>query len=525
MPAPFSLGAWYPKNLEPQLMTNLADESYNAAVKYFCENLTMDECKRIWLSDKHTINDVQQAIEDAKSAYEAKEKHSKTHRWIQKFSSRVLYYADIFDTLSQHHPEYVSLVWGAIKFVFVGVINHGELVTQLSKALSYIADVLPHVELKSVLYPTKRMSELVAIIYSQIIRFVIRAINWYKEGKLKHILTSITRPYALRFKDLLDDLATSSRQLDQLAVAAAMMEQRDMHLEQKVSHQILLEVRNMIQANHGLNMTSLLDTNKRVCDIQVSQILAFTASSTLQPPETTRKLCSAMRNRRRFQHGVSSFFAASPKLQEWSSMKNSSHISISGSYATRHCAQDFAVDVIGLISESKIPVIWILNPTLSGDSATVPTTIDILKHLVLQILQLNQHRLTEKSLSLSATQFQCAKSDEEWFDLLVSALMGLPLLYIVVDLEVLKSAPAEKGLLVHGFLDLVRRLSSGSINTVMKIAFISYFQSVPSAADIPTNEVLHIPKATNTMYKSGKRNKRQTYTNRNKTPSILKLRF
>jgi hypothetical protein len=269
-------------------------------------------------------------------------------------------------------------------------------------------------------------------------------------------------------------------------------------------------------------MASLLDTNKRVCDIQVSQILTFTASSTLQPPETARKLCSAIRNRRRFQHGVSSFLATSPKLQEWSATRNSSHISIFGSYATRHCAQDFAVDVINLVSESKIPVVWILNPSLSGDGATVPATIDILKHLVLQVLQLNQHRLTEKSLSLSATQFQCAKSEEEWFELLVSALMGLPLLYVVVDLEVLKSAPAEKALLVRGFLDLVDRLSSGSINTVMKIAFISYFQSGASAADIPTNEILYIPKGTDTMYKSRKRNKRQTYS---KATSILKLRF
>jgi hypothetical protein len=272
-------------------------------------------------------------------------------------------------------------------------------------------------------------------------------------------------------------------------------------------------------------MASLLDTNKRVCDIQVSQILTFAASSILQPPETTRKLCSAMRNRRRFQHGVSSFFASTPKLQEWSSTKNSSHISISGSYATRHCAQDFAVDVISLISESRIPVIWILNPNLTGDSSPVPTTIDILKNLVLQILQINQQRLTEKSLSLSATQFQCAKSEEEWFDLLVSALMDLPLLYIVVDLEVLKSAPGEKGLLVHGFLNLVKRLSSGIIDTVMKIVFISYFESVTSAANIPTNEVLHIPKATDTMYTSRKKNKRQIYANRSKTTSTLKLRF
>jgi len=30
-----------------------------------------------------------------------------------------MYYGVIMDTLSQHHPEYVSLAWGAIKFLFI----------------------------------------------------------------------------------------------------------------------------------------------------------------------------------------------------------------------------------------------------------------------------------------------------------------------------------------------------------------------------------------------------------------------
>jgi hypothetical protein len=30
-----------------------------------------------------------------------------------------MYYSVIMDTLSQHHPEYVSLAWGAIKFLFI----------------------------------------------------------------------------------------------------------------------------------------------------------------------------------------------------------------------------------------------------------------------------------------------------------------------------------------------------------------------------------------------------------------------
>jgi hypothetical protein len=38
---------------------------------------------------------------------------------LSKFSSRICYYGQIFDVLVQHHPEYVSLAWGAMKFLFV----------------------------------------------------------------------------------------------------------------------------------------------------------------------------------------------------------------------------------------------------------------------------------------------------------------------------------------------------------------------------------------------------------------------
>ena len=32
---------------------------------------------------------------------------------------RVQYYGNVMDVLVQHHPEYVSLAWGTMKFFFV----------------------------------------------------------------------------------------------------------------------------------------------------------------------------------------------------------------------------------------------------------------------------------------------------------------------------------------------------------------------------------------------------------------------
>ena len=110
------------------------------------------------------------------------------------------------------------------------MVNQEELIAQLSKALAQIADALPRIEIKNLLFPTEMMKGAVATLYAYIIKFCQRAISWYTEGRLKHILTSLTRPSALRFKDLVEEIAECSRRVDNLAVTSAQAEQRDMHL-------------------------------------------------------------------------------------------------------------------------------------------------------------------------------------------------------------------------------------------------------------------------------------------------------
>jgi hypothetical protein len=65
------------------------------------------------------MQDVKAAADDAQKAYEARSRKSKAQQHLAAFSSRLMYYGVIMDTLSQHHPEYVSLAWGAVKFLFV----------------------------------------------------------------------------------------------------------------------------------------------------------------------------------------------------------------------------------------------------------------------------------------------------------------------------------------------------------------------------------------------------------------------
>jgi hypothetical protein len=118
------------------------------------------------------------------------------------------------------------------------VENHAKSVAALAKGLSQIADSLPRIELATILYPTSRMKQAVAELYAHIIRFFIRAQDWYQQGKLRHAWDSFARP------------VDCTKEVDNLATAGARAEQRDIHLElseltkkQKESETLLLEMR------------------------------------------------------------------------------------------------------------------------------------------------------------------------------------------------------------------------------------------------------------------------------------------
>jgi hypothetical protein len=97
---------------------DLAKKAFEDAVQEFSTEVSAEECAK-WLSGSNTIFDVEQAVISAKQKYEKKSPKSRARKWLSSCSSRLMYYSVIMDTLSQHHPEYVSLAWGAIKFLFI----------------------------------------------------------------------------------------------------------------------------------------------------------------------------------------------------------------------------------------------------------------------------------------------------------------------------------------------------------------------------------------------------------------------
>jgi hypothetical protein len=64
------------------------------------------------------LQDVIDEVAKAKAQYDHKKGDSKLSQFITSFSQRVAYYGKVLDVMVQHHPEYVSLAWGTLKFIF-----------------------------------------------------------------------------------------------------------------------------------------------------------------------------------------------------------------------------------------------------------------------------------------------------------------------------------------------------------------------------------------------------------------------
>ena len=186
-------------------------------------------------------------LKDAKDTYAAKSQ-SKIRKWLVALSARVMHFRTVLDVFVQQHPEYVSLVWGSFKLLFMVslwasnqlcqsskdsqvVLNSEQMIKELAKSICRIADALPRAELALLLYPTARMQAAVAQIYKYILRFSHKALSWYKKGSLKHALYAVVKPWELQLEEDVIAIQEQSLIIEAEASAASRAELRDAHIQ------------------------------------------------------------------------------------------------------------------------------------------------------------------------------------------------------------------------------------------------------------------------------------------------------
>jgi len=200
-------------------------------------------------------------------------------------------------------------------------------------------------------------------------------------------------------------------------------------------------------------------------------------------PDLSLQYCQSM-TRFRSSNGAyeSDLIKATAQLQAWASSGSSSLILIKGSIAAKNTTKNLATDIVSLVKDTKVPVIWALNARREA-APNNPGPVEVLKQLVLQSLQLNTTLMDEYTVSTNVSRFRSARSEKEWFDLLGSVLEGLPNLFIIVDIETLGSRSGELLNWPAAFMFLFQELTARNVGTILKVALVSYHKSlhVPSA--------------------------------------------
>ncbi|KAK4220534.1 hypothetical protein QBC38DRAFT_540507 [Podospora fimiseda] len=418
-----------------------------------------DQHQKVTIPDSTSIQDIQTVIKNSLTRYSDKHKFPKARKWLSRTLATIHHYANIFDAFVQHHPEYVAVAWGAMKFIFISVQNHENTIVLISRALSQIAQTLPQVELANILHPTRHMIESVEDLYASIHEFLLRACKWCKAGLFRHVLHSITRPPELRYKDLLEQIAEKSRLVEKLAIAGTQVEIR--HINERLD-KITAQLQT-IQSAQALQSSALVDTNQRLSDLQFSQIMALIWKGQLGDPLVAfrfNKSLQAQLNVVSANH-ITNQFWKSQKLHEWDTDAESKIAVIKGNPNTRFAIKRFTVDIIGQLQTKNIPVLWTLPWPEGGSGSKRASPIE---HLILQALQLDIHSSTENRMSLECARFQRATTEHQWAQLLGSSLSRIPSqVYLVIDLSILDPnvEPTETFSLLEAFRIKVWLLSYG----------------------------------------------------------------
>ncbi|KAF4462916.1 Nacht domain [Fusarium albosuccineum] len=488
---------WYLGNPRGR-WSNPAKNAYDSAIKVLKKELTLDECQAIWLRDHASMADVQDALSAAQQEYQNRVKGSRVRKWLSSCASRVTHYgiwksvqpslfASIFDVFVQHHPEYVSLAWGTFKFLFIAVVNHEELLAEISKAISRIADVLPRTELHSTLYPTDRIQEAVSMVYAKIIEFSIAAIKWYKKNKFMHAILSIIKPFSLSFKDIIDEVSDWSRRVDKLASAAAKAEIRGLHVDvhglRERIHQ-LTELMHTHQTLQSQIMVELRDQKQFFRNSQIEDMRNVLLLEDTPLPDKSLTYCVSLRNRRRRKMPIQLPAPEILKLKQWLSDPSSSLLLAEGQ-GVRTSSVDFATDFINAVLEKEYPILWVL-PSSNEQEESSHSIKGILRSLVMKALDLNPGAVSNGVNPIRMQHLRNIVAVDQWFKILERCLASIPRVFMVIDMRSVEMAvdhDEDEGSFFKAS-DFVQRVSEMVHNRMgggLKVVIVSWrFKTVTS---------------------------------------------
>ncbi|UPK89587.1 hypothetical protein LCI18_000522 [Fusarium solani-melongenae] len=121
--------------------TGIAKAAFESVKKHLEQSKSLTDKDKALLQSSSSREDVQRVVASEMAKYEARAESSKTRKWLERFSEAICHYSKVLDVFVQHHPEYVALVWGTMKLLFVRI-------TDCTNNIGELADVGSHTEIR-----------------------------------------------------------------------------------------------------------------------------------------------------------------------------------------------------------------------------------------------------------------------------------------------------------------------------------------------------------------------------------------
>lgn len=434
------------------------------------------------------------------------------------------------------------------------VIEHEKLGSTILTALDDVGGTLSRIELAESLYPTDKMRDTIVTLNCHIMTFLCRAIDWYKMSSFSRTVQSITRPAALRYDDVIQDITKTMSKVTDLAAASSQAEQRDMHeelqsesrsqqdfrltvlrlfedMQQQLNslaqqntsgdlgaiHQQLRQItgvvhdignkqgsseklllQEMVLMKQDLRATQV-DIHHRLDEVQLDQAITFIFSKCAFDHKLAYEHAVIRRKVHRVSAGKCAPFWDSRQLQRWDQATSHSSIILTSTFRDRLNIRDFYTGVIEQLIQSRVAVFWVIQEKhQNGQGFNV---FEVLKSLVAQSLSKIPSPTIDTRLSFRVQAFATATTINEHTTLLAELLSKFQLVYIVVDTNALASDTIDD--CRDALSNVVQLLRERSQNTVLKTMFIGYgsLRTFSAARTAPENVV----RVAQTSKRKGKR--------------------
>lgn len=138
---------------------------------------------------------------------------------LSKFSAVALEYSKMLDVVMNQSPEYAGLAWGAIRLLLVAHTNHSKLKHAVEHYLIQFGQEFGVMNQLMNSHPTKKMVEAVSEAYVCFSKFLAKAVEYYKESKLKSAVKAFAFPWETRFQALVTKIEAAFKRIREIAGA------------------------------------------------------------------------------------------------------------------------------------------------------------------------------------------------------------------------------------------------------------------------------------------------------------------